>query len=334
MSEITNPGDQSPEEAAAAAAAQARAATSPTGVQNPTLAPTPPYVPTPLPTPTTVALPDPNKSARQIIDDALAQWGLGALSGTAWDLIASGASTPEVLATIRKTPEYATRFAGNIQRAQAGYTPLSEADYLAREDAYRTQMQLGGLPSGFWDQPSDFADFIGRAVSVEEIAQRIDQGYTRIAQASPYTKQVFADYFGPASNSALAAFFLDHTGEKSLPVLERMATEAEIGGAAARFGIASDIATSQRLAALGISGAQAAQGYQQISTLAPTFTPTITEPNDLTAATTGVAAILEGNAGATEAIKRRQANRKAAYDQTGGALTTNQGALGLSTLTP
>lgn len=334
MSEITNPGDQSPEEAAAAAAANARAAANPTGVQNPTLAPSEPYVPAPLPTPVAVTLPDEQKSARQIIDDALAQWGLGSLSGTAWDLISSGATTAEVLATIRKTPEYATRFAGNVQRSQAGYTPLSEADYLAREDAYRTQMQLGGLPKGFWDQPSDFADFIGKAVSVEEIAKRIDQGYTRIAQASPYTKQVFADYFGPASNSALAAFFLDETGERSLPVLERMATEAEIGGAAARFGIASDLATSQRLAALGISGAQAAQGYQQISDLASTFTATISEPQDISASTTGVAAVLEGNTAATEAIRRRQAARQAAFDQTGKALTTNQGVLGLSTLTP
>lgn len=328
---FTETTDINPLETAAAAATQA-AQGAPTGVQNPTLAPTPPYVPTPLPTPTAVALPDPNKSARQIIDDALAQWGLGALSGTAWDLIASGASTPEVLATIRKTPEYATRFAGNIQRAQAGYTPLSEADYLAREDAYRTQMQLGGLPSGFWDQPSDFADFIGRAVSVEEIAQRIDQGYTRIAQASPYTKQVFADYFGPASNSALAAFFLDESGQKSLPILERMATEAEIGGAASRFGVGTDYSTSARLAALGVAGAQANAGFAQIGALASTFTPTISEANDLTAAGTGVAAVLENDPLAAKRIKDRQAARAASFDATGGALTTGSGALGLGTL--
>src|SRR5690606_22357500 len=118
-------------------------------------------------TPPAPAGPPPEqRDARERIGQLLDEYGLGNLRGTAWDLISRGATDAEILRTIRESDEYKRRFAGLIMRQQAGFAPMAEAEYIQYENAAAQMMRSAGLPEGFYDDPSDFANLIGQNVGL------------------------------------------------------------------------------------------------------------------------------------------------------------------------
>ena len=199
------------------------------------------------------------RDAYSFLVDEFTQYGLASLAPTIFNFIKQGYGADTITLLIQDTPEYKQRFAGNELRAKAGLPVLSPAQYLSTESSYRAILQDAGLPKSFYDSPSDFAGWIGGDVSPTEIQDRVNLEKQTVAQAPNEVKQALTDLYG-VSQGDMIAYFLDQS--KAVPLLQMQAQAAQIGGQALMRGLSD--ANAGQLAQLGISTAQAQQGYAQI----------------------------------------------------------------------
>ena len=171
------------------------------------------------------------ESAKGTIAALLADYGLSSLTDWIWGEITKGdiTSTPALVQLIRKRPEYAARFPGMAQRISSGFNAISEQAYIDLEQSYRQTLRSAGLPTGFYDDPTDFGALIGGDVSVAEVAQRIKNGYQAVAQSNPQVINEMKRLYG-IDESGLAAYFLDP--QRATPILMRQAQAAQIGAQA------------------------------------------------------------------------------------------------------
>lgn len=116
----------------------------------------------------------PQQDAYSALYDTLSAYGLSSLAGSIFRFLQEGFSADTIYLKLQETTEWKQRFAGNEKRRRAGYAVLSPAEYLATETAYRQVMRTYGLPEGFYDEPSDFAEALGADVSPVELTERLD----------------------------------------------------------------------------------------------------------------------------------------------------------------
>lgn len=188
-------------------------------------------------------------------------YGLSSLAPKIYDYIKNGYSADTISILLQNTTEYKQRFAGNEARKAAGLPVLSPSEYLATEASYRQIMQQAGLPSGFYDQPSDFTTWIGKNVSPTEIQNRVDLATQATTLSNPSYRQAL-NQMGITDNQ-LTAYFLDPT--RALPTLQKSAATAAIGAEALQQGLTFDVQYAGQLASSGVTQQQAQQGYAQIS---------------------------------------------------------------------
>jgi hypothetical protein len=188
-------------------------------------------------------------------------YNLGSLAPDILKYVQNGFNADTITLLLQDTPAYKQRFAGNQIRLNNGYAVLSPADYIATENAYRQTMRAAGLPSGFYDSPSDFSNFIGSDVSASEMNSRVQLASQATLTASPQYTEALKQM--GLSHGDLTAYFLDPT--KALPILQQQATTAAIGSEALVRGLSFDQGYAKQLAQAGFSQSQAAQGYSQIA---------------------------------------------------------------------
>ena len=202
-----------------------------------------------------------NRDAFMALNSLFKTYGLDSLAGKIYGFVKNGYSPDTISILLQDTSEYKTRFAGNEARKAAGLAVLSPAEYLATEASYRQIMQQSGMPASFYDQPSDFANWIGKNVSPSEIQSRVDLATQATALANPGLREAL-NQMG-IDDGHLSAYFLDQT--KALPILQKAAATAQIGGEALNQGLAFDQAYAEQLATQGITQSGAQQGYQQVA---------------------------------------------------------------------
>lgn len=185
-------------------------------------------------------------NAYQVMVGMLNQWGLGALAPDVLKFIQQGYDQTAVSFLLQDTDAYKQRFAGNEVRRKNGLPVLSPQDYLSTEAAYRQIMHSSGLPSGFYDQPSDFSNWIGNDVSASEVNSRVNMAVDAANKLSDGTKQAFQQYYGIQPND-LAAYFLDQS--RAMPLLQTQARATAIGGAAINAGSGLGQSRAEQLAA-------------------------------------------------------------------------------------
>jgi hypothetical protein len=110
-----------------------------------------------------------------------------------------------------------------------GLPELSEAEYINQEMSYKTNLANLGMPKGFYDTKEAFANFIANDISPVELAQRIQQGYNAVTQASPEVVNQLKRMVPDLTDGDIAAYFLDPT--KSGQEIERKARAAQISAA-------------------------------------------------------------------------------------------------------
>jgi len=159
-----------------------------------------------------------------------------------------------------------TRFAGNAARVKAGLAPLSPAEYLATERSYRQVLSSAGLPSGFYDQTSDFTKFISQDISPTELKSRVDLASDAVTNADPFYRQSLQQQYG-LSTGDMIAHVLDPS--VALPILQKQAAAVSFGAEAQRQGLVVNNATAMLYGAQNISQAQAAQGFKTIAEMLP-----------------------------------------------------------------
>jgi hypothetical protein len=276
-----------------AIAREKKQATSPTPAPKPKAsAPPKPKAPakkTPAaPTPTATGTPtqaDADEAARraaQAVEDARNQaqrtdwvayltqvfnaYGLGTLAPKITEFIQQGFSPDTVALKLQETPEYKVRFSGNESRRKAGMPVLSPGEYLALESDYRQIMRASGLPTGFYDEPSDFAKFIGVDVSPAELKQRVDIAALSLENADPFFARQLQQYYNMTSGD-LVAYALDP--DRALPLITRQAKAIQFGAEASRQGLTVGLPTAEQFAGLGVTQDEARTGFEQVAAIAP-----------------------------------------------------------------
>lgn len=171
-------------------------------------------------------------------------------------------------------PEFKARFPA-FETLQKKYKGIQPAQYIMLERQYAQTMRSAGLSANFFDSPNDFTSLIENDVSQAEFQERVDNGFKRVAEASPAVRDAFRQYFGIEGDAALAAFFIDP--DKSAPKLARAAQMAELGGAASAMGVQINSDYAEKLTRLGVSEAQALAGFQKMQQQSSLFARGINE---------------------------------------------------------
>ena len=256
------------------------------------------------------------EDSRVIMNGMLDNIGLGSLKDWAWEQIQAGHSAERIMQDLRITEAYQTRFRGLTERVAQGLPAMTEREYLEYEESAEQIMRANGLPTVFRTQER-YAELIAGNVSLAELNERVQEGFVRVNMAPPEVRDKFAQWFGPAGDSALAAFFLDK--EKALPALREQIATAEVGGIGAQFDLDFTYDRASKIAQAGVDKDSARSGFAQIQQLDPLFQESVSEEEDLTAIDEGADAVFDlGGRGAT-ALERRGRERVAATSGGGGA---------------
>lgn len=260
------------------------------------------------------------RDAFMAVNALFKNYGLDSLAGKIFDFVKNGYSADTISILLQDTAEYKQRFVGNETRKKAGLPVLSPAEYLATEAAYRQVMESAGLPKGFYDSYSDFADFMGKNISPTEIQNRVDLAVQATTLAPPEYKEALKQ-MGIAEGD-MVAYWLDE--KKAMPLLTKAAAAAKIGAQALKQGLNFNVGYSQELAQRGISAEQAAQGYsaiaaelENLSTLGSIYGA---QWNQRMAEQ----AMFEGDAGALNQKRNLAARERGAF---GGSAGTGRGGL-------
>jgi len=204
------------------------------------------------------------KSAYALLYQQFNDLGIGGLVPELQSLIEEGVSPSEFTLRLRSSEPYKKRFAGNAQRIAKGLRALSEAEYIGLEDQYQNVMRQYGLPESYYTRgemgrQEGFEKFIAGDVSAAELEDRISTAQKRVLNANPEVAQALKTFYPGISNGDILAYTLDPT--KAIEDIKRKVTAAEIGGAAARAGLTTNVSDAEYLRNYGVTKEQADQGY-------------------------------------------------------------------------
>jgi hypothetical protein len=191
-----------------------------------------------------------------------------ALLKTMKDLAMSGAGSDTISLALQQSDAYKTRFAGNETRRAAGLSVLSPAEYIATEKAYDQVLHAAGVPTGFYRGTGEMAKLIGADVSPTELQTRVDLAAKSISDADPFYTQQLQNFYG-LSQGDMIAHVLDPA--VAAPLIQKQVSTATVGAAAARNATNVNLSTAEQLAGMGISQAQAEQGFGNIAAQLPSM---------------------------------------------------------------
>ena len=269
-------------------------------------------------------------SSYDIIQRVLANYGLENMRDFVHDIVfkQNVVNGDIIIGKLRETPQYKERFAGNEQRRKAGLNALSEDDYIGLEKAYAQLMRQSGLPSGFYDDQTDFTNLIGNDVSVTELAERVNQGYEAVMNADPEVVQEMRRLYN-IGDGELAAYFLDP--ERATPTLITQARAASIAGQSVRQGVFQLSAEqAEELARAGVSEEQARAGFQAIAVAEELFAPLPGQTGEAITAEEQVAGVFGTSAAAQQRIRQRTRERQAVFEAGGGFAAQGSQVTGLT----
>ena len=272
------------------------------------------------------------EDARQILQATLDRYGLGDLTSDVWGLYSRGtidANTDidTIGSALANTELYKRRFPANAQRRAQGLPELSVSEYIGMERGYKAAMAGSGLPSGFYDNPEDFSNFIARDVSPAELQDRVNQGFRAVNDANPEVVRQMKELYG-VDEGGIAAYFLDP--ERATPVLTRQARAAQIAAQSVRTGVGQiSTAQAEELARMDVTEREAQAGFAQIAAQEQLTQPLMGEEGIITREEQ-IAAQFGANQAAQQRIATR-ARRRAAEFETGGTIVGGtQGVSGLA----
>lgn len=170
-----------------------------------------------------------------------------------------------IMPDLQNTQAFKKRFPGFQQRISNGYNAISLGDYLRLEDEYHRTLQHFGLPVGFYDDPSDFGNFIANNIAPAEIESRARLAFNAAQQVDPTMRRLMSEFYGLTTGD-VAAYFLDPN--RALPLAERQYQSAGIAAAAARNGFSvSSMSRYEDLLDKGVTAEQAQSGYGTVRAL-------------------------------------------------------------------
>ena len=269
------------------------------------------------------------KDAYSLLEQTFRDYGLESLVPAIKGFMARNLGAQQAAVELRTTPEYIARFKGNDLRRATGKNALSEAEYLAIEDAYDQTLRAYGQQNYFGinraAKQAKAAELIGNDISAVEFKDRIELAVDRVQNADPTIKSVLKQFYPGINESDLVGYFLNPAD--NLPKLKEKVTASEIGAAATGVNLSTDVTAATDLARYGVTQEQARRGYTDIAEVLPTATKLGDIYNE-----TGVkyaqkeaeAEVFKGNQDAATKRKRLASMERAAF---GGSSGVNQKTL-------
>ena len=184
--------------------------------------------------------------------------------------VVDGWSQSQLLQAIYASRTFKARFPG-IRNAD-GSLRMSPAAYIQQETDLRNTMQSFGLGWWHYNKPSDFAGFISRGVTAQDLQHRLQQSQD-LLRNNPAIVEEIRHVFGAGmlskkdAESGALAWLLDP--KKGNDFFDQRITAAQISLAARQAGFNPGYGTRKDeqlflgLAGEGITGAQANQAFQQ-----------------------------------------------------------------------
>lgn len=210
-------------------------------------------------------LPGQERDAYAALKTLFDSYGLGSLAPTILRYLQNGFGADTITVLLQQTPEYKARFAGNEQRKLQGLQVLTPAEYLSTEASYKQILRQNGIDPHF-DTENQYAEWIGKDVSPNELQSRVNMAVQATTQAPPSITQYF-NQLG-INTGDLASFFLND--QNPTPMLQLKLNQAQIGGAALQNNLQVSAADSLRYAQQGVTYQQAQSAYQRIAEILPT----------------------------------------------------------------
>ena len=208
----------------------------------------------------------------------LSSYGIGDLSDSITNAVIKGYTT-DTIELIMQDPNskdplavaFQVRFPANKDRAAAGKSVLSPAEYLRAERSYTEVLKSYGVSN--LASKEKLSQFISNDISATEVADRVGIAINRVQNADADTKKALAEYYPMLNQADIVGAVL--SPDEGLPALQRKIQIAEIGGAALAQGIKTSegktniMMGASALADLGVTQAKAREGFQQVAELAP-----------------------------------------------------------------
>lgn len=210
------------------------------------------------------------RDARAFIESELSSYGIDpSLKTYLYSLITEDqvdlSNADALYGAMRNQPEFIKRFSANQVRAKNKLPELDPASYLALEESYLRTLQSNGMPSDFYDQPSDFTTFIENNISNADLQIRIKDGYRAVKEADPEVMRQLTELYN-VNEGELAAFYLDPI--KTAQILVSKTSAAKIAAQAkGRANIQLSTGLAESLVARNITEAEAEKGFGEIGKL-------------------------------------------------------------------
>lgn len=264
-----------------------------------------------------------------LMERALQEAGLDSLLPQVKQWVYSGVGAAELELRVRETDAYKERTKVNEVRRANGKNPLTLGEIVATERAIAQVMHQAGLPAGFYDEPDDFMEFIGRDISAAEVQHRVAMASEAAYNMDPEVRRSLTEMYG-LSQGDLTAYYLDP--DRSAPILERQQQSARVRAEARRRSLGLSTEMAEDLVQRGVTTEQAAAGFDQVARLRG-LTPGRADRAGLTAGETiNEASLVDAAFGDTDAQRRTQrvlGSRMAQFEGGGGLATTERGVSGV-----
>ena len=265
---------------------------------------------------------DEDRDAYEMLAEQFRQVGLGSLAPLILQYMQQGFGADVVSIMLADTQQYKDRFAGNeeikrrIQNGEVGLRVLTPGEYLQQEKQYREALSFYGLPKGFYDDPSDFAGWIGKGVSVLEIQERARLAKETV-NGSPEIVAALREYYPELGTGDVMAYILDQ--KRAMPIIEQRVQAANIGAAADFQRLDVGRQRAEELAAYGITADQARQGYSAIAESLPTAEKLAAIDRVEFGQSDLEDEMFKGDAKAAEKRKRLASRERARFSASGGS---------------
>ena len=272
----------------------------------------------------------------------MTQWGLykagdpasEALAKQLQTLATSGAGPDTISLALQNSDAYKARFAGNATRTANGMSALSPKDYIDWENNVQSVLQAAGVPQGFYAGTDEMAKLIGANVNYQVLQSRVDLAAKSIANSDPFYTQQLQNLYG-VSQGDMIAHVLDPS--VAMPLLQKQVSSTNIAAEAARQGTNINLSTAEQLAGMGVTQAQAQQGFTSIAQQQPALQAILSRTAGLgEAGTVGQslqsAAFNAPIAGETPAQAEQRIKRATTAESNlyGGSAGASKGSLGIS----
>lgn len=249
-------------------------------------------------------------------------------------VIGPNSTVDDIGIQLRNSKAFQERFPANKTLKDQNKPQYSVSEYLRLERDFKSKLQEAGMPAGFYDDPTDFQNWISGGTSPKEVGERIEFGYQAVRQAPPQVVAEFQRLYG-VSEGELAAYFIDP--QRMRPTFDRYEAERQARSAriaaegTTQAGMTLSQQQAEELARAGISGEEAQTGFAALGDTQELFQASMAGETNISQEEQ-IAGTFGTSAAARQAIAKRRRSRTAAFETGGGFGATREGQTGLTTV--